>query len=324
MINKWKVLLFQSMHERGMDYLRERAEVVVAPSYEEEVVLPLAREADAIIIRAVGKITERVLDNAPRLRVIGRHGVGLDGIDLEGATRRGIWVVYTPGANSVAVAEHAVGMMISVAKGMTLVDREVRRGGWDVRNRRLGKQLHGATLGVIGLGRIGRLVAGTCRRGFDMRVLYYDIVRYRELEESIPCQLVPLERLLRESEVVTIHVPLTPLTAGMIGEAELALMKPEAILINTARGAVVDEEALAEALQQGRIYGAGVDVFKKEPPEAGHRLFEAENAVFTAHMAAHTEEAMAAMSTMVAEDVIRVLAGEVPKHAANEPRRREE
>lgn len=323
MTPRWKVVLYEKMHQVGTDYLRDRAEVVVSPVPDEETVVTLARDADAVIIRANGRITKRLLNDAPRLKVIGRHGVGLETIDIEEATRCGVWVVYTPEANAVAVAEHVLGMILALAKRMPMVDKEVRRGGWDVRYRFLGKQVRGGTLGVIGLGRIGRTLAEMCRKALDMRVIYHDKMRFRELEERLPCEFVPLERLLTEADVVSLHVPRTEETVALIDKERIAQMKPGATLINAARGGVVDENALAQALQEGRLYGAGMDVFEKEPPDPSHPLFQAENVLMSAHMAAHTEEAMIAMS-MVAEDVIRVLEGNFPKYPANQPARRGE
>jgi D-3-phosphoglycerate dehydrogenase len=318
MTKKWKVVLYEEMHKVGTEYLRERAEVVISPKPDEETVIPLAQDADAVIIRANGKITKRLLENAPQLKVVGRHGVGLETIDREEATRRGIWVVYTPEANAMAVAEHALGMILALTRKMPLVDQEVRRGAWEVRYRFLGKQIHGRTLGVIGLGRIGRNLATMCRKAFEMRVMYYDKIRSPEMEEQLPCEFVPLDELLAEADVVSIHAPQTPETIGLLNEERIAKMKPGAILINAARGGIVDENALAKALQEGRLFGAGLDVFSKEPPDTEHPIFQAENVLTSAHMAAHTEEAMIAMS-MVAEDIIRVLEGEKPKYPANKP-----
>jgi len=322
MTNKWKVVLFEKMHQVGTDYLRERAEVVISPVPDEETVISVAKDADAVIIRANGKITKRLLENAPKLKVIGRHGVGVDSIDVEEATRRGVWVVYTPEANARTVAEHVLGMIIALAKKMPVIDKAVRAGDWDIRHRMLVKQVYGSTLGIIGLGRIGRNLAEMCRKAFAMRVIYYDAVRSPEVEEYLPCEYVPLDKLLAEADVVSIHVPLTKDTTGLIDAGKMARMKPGAILINAARGGIVDEDALAKALEEGRIYGAGLDVFAQEPPDHTRPIFQAENCIITAHMAAHTEEAMITMS-MVAEDVIRVLEGKTPKYPANDPRRRE-
>ncbi len=302
------VLLYESIHPDGLAVLKEKAEVRYAPGWSEEEVLPIIGDVAGIIIRANGQITRRLMENAPCLKVVGRHGVGLDNVDVAAATELGITVVNTPEANAEAVAEHTLGLMIALSKRIGEGDRALRAGNWDARYTLIGHELRGCTLGVIGCGRIGSRVAHMAHAAFDMQVVYHDVIAYPKLEAELGAERVELEKLLRRSDVVTLHVPLTPATQGLIGEKELALMKPTAFLINTSRGPVVDEAALVEALRSGQIAGAGLDVYSTEPLPADSPLLSMENVLFTPHMAAHTEEALRNMS-LVAEDIIAVLEG---------------
>jgi D-3-phosphoglycerate dehydrogenase len=271
--------------------------------------------ADAVIARLV-PVTADVIAAGQRLRVIGRHGVGLDNVDLGAATRRRIPVVYVPQANSASVAEHAMGMIIALSKRLLDLDRAVRSGRWHLRQTSVGTELDGKTLGVIGLGVIGRLVAQKCSAGLRMRVLGYDPYVTTALPPEVN-RVKTLEPLLREADVITVHVPLTAETRAMLGRRELALCKPTAFIINTSRGGVVDELALADALQAGRLAGAALDVFSSEPPPPGYRLLSAPNTVFSPHAASHTEEALRRMAIGIAEDVLLVLRGERPRHVGN-------
>lgn len=311
-----KVLLYEPMHQAGTELLKQRCEVMVAPGTTEQEILGCAGDADAIIIRANGGVTARIMDAAPKLKVIGRHGVGMDTIDVAEATRRGIWVVNTPEANLEAVAEHTVGMLIVLAKRMREADSALRRGNWQVRYELMGVELGGKTIGIVGLGNIGSRVAVICSRAFKMQVLYYDIKRRPKLEEGLGARPCELEELFRKSDFISIHLPKLPETEHLVGAKLIALMKPAAYIINTSRGGIVDEKALADALHQGKIAGAGLDVFEEEFKTDKLPFFEMENVILTPHMAAHTEEAMVRMS-LVAEDVIRVLDGKAPLHPVN-------
>jgi len=313
-----RVLIFEAIHPAALAWLRERAEVAFAPDLREEALLPLVVAVDGIVIRANGRVTDRLLAHAPRLRVVGRHGVGLDNVDLDACTRRGIWVVYTPLANVEAVAEHAVGLMLAVAKRIVEGDRAVRAGEFAAaRHRLVGQELHGQTLGIAGFGRIGQRVAEICRAAFAMPVMFADLLSHEEVAARLGAQRVPLDELLARSDVISLHLPLTPQTRHLIDGPALARMKPGAILINTARGAVVDETALLAALRDGRL-AAGLDVFADEPLPPGNPLPMLPNVVLTPHCASHTEGALLAMA-MVVEDVVRVLHGEAPRYPANTP-----
>lgn len=310
----FSVLLYESIHEDGLALLREKAQVRIAVSWAEEDLVKQVQDVDAIIIRANGAVTRRIIENAPRLKVIGRHGVGVEAIDTGAAQERGICVVNTPGSNTESVAEHCIGMMIALSKHLVQTDKALREGRWQVRYEYIGQELHGKTLGVIGLGRIGQRLAEICRRAFGMTILYHDTVHCRDAERLLTARRVSLEHLLAESDYVSLHVPLLPETRHLIGLRELGLMKPTAYLLNTSRGPVVDEKALIEALEQRTIAGAGIDVFEHEPLPEDHDFLGLENVVVTPHLAAHTDEALRNMALVVVLDVIDVLEGRKPSH----------
>lgn len=307
----YRILLYEDMHQAGKDVLADVAVMVMASSLDEEALLDQVKDVDAIIIRANGAVSARLMDAAPKLKVVGRHGVGVEAIDLQAAKQRGIVVCNTPDANLESVAEQAVGFMITLSKQILRADSAARQGRWNVRYEYIGQELLGRTLGLVGMGRIGSRVAEICHLAFNMPVLYYDVVSYPALEESLKAERVSLEEVLKASDYVSVHVPLLPTTRGMIGKEQLAMMKSGAILINTARGAIVDEAALLEALHSGHLTGAGLDVFAVEPASEENPLFQLDNVVITPHMAAHTDDALKAMS-MVAQDIVRVLDGQEP------------
>jgi D-3-phosphoglycerate dehydrogenase len=310
------VLLYEPIHAEGLGVLHKMAQVRYAPGWSEEEVIPVLDAVEGIIIRANGRITQRLMEAAPRLKVVGRHGVGLDNVDVAAATELGICVVNTPDANAESVAEHALGLMIALSKRIVEGDRGLRAGDWDARYTLIGHDLHGCTLGVVGCGRIGSRVAHMAHAAFDARVLYCDVIAHAELQASLGAQRLELEELLSKADLVTLHVPLIPSTRGLIGERELRLMKPSALIVNTSRGPVVDEQALVGALRSGRIAGAGLDVYSTEPLPADSPLLTALNTILTPHMAAHTDEALRRMS-LVSEDIVAVLGGREPLHWVN-------
>ena len=313
---KPKVLLYEQMHKKGIDYLSKHADILWASGYDEETLSREAAEVTAIVIRAKGAVTAKIMDSAPLLRVIGRHGVGVDNIDVAAATERGIYVVNTPGVNNEAVAEHAVGMMVALSKRMLEGDRAIRSGYWDFRYEDSGQEMVGRTLGIVGLGNIGYRVAEICHVAFRMKILYCDEIQKPEGERDLSAQRVDLEELLRSSDYVSLHVPALPSTFHLINSDNISLMKSTAFLTNTSRGSVVDGTALYTALKDRRIAGAGLDVFEEEPLPKDNDLLKLSNAVLTPHMASHTEEAMMAMA-MVVEDVVSVIQGRTPKHPVN-------
>ena len=309
-------MVTEPIHEAGLQVLRAAGEVVMASGQDEDALIAGIGAIDGVVLRARGRITRRLLEHAPRLKVVGRHGVGVDNIDLDAATAHGVQIVNTPLATVEGVAEHAVAMMLALSKQLTQSERLIRTGPFAQRYGIEGREMRGRTLGVIGCGRIGRRVAQICRLGFDMPVLYCDVVAAPELEADLGARRVPLEELLTTAEYITVHVPLLPETTKMIGQAQFALMRPDAVFFNLARGPVVDEAALIEALQEGRIAGAGIDVFEQEPTPPDNPLLAMENVVVTPHVASSTAEALRNMS-LVAEDVVAVVQGRRPRFPVN-------
>lgn len=283
---------------------------------EEEVVREIGG-ADAVILGGGGPITRKVMERAEELKVIARHGIGLDNVDVEAATELGIVITYCRHTGEeVSVAEHAVALMLACARRLVEADKCVREGRWGDRVELVGVELRGKTLGIIGLGAIGREVAKIAGRGLGMRVIAYDPYVPDEAFEELGVARVELDELLEKGDVITIHAPLTPETRGMLSRERLARVKPGAILVNTARGAIVDEEALYEMVAGGRIFYAGVDVFSEEPP-AHNPLVKLYRTVLTPHVAAFTKEGLYRMDMAIAEDLERLFRGERPLHVAN-------
>lgn len=308
------VVLSEDIHPRARQILEAQALVSVATGTAEADLCRAVADADGLVMRANGRVSEAVLAAAPRLRVVGRHGVGLDNIDVAAARRRGVTVVNTPHANSVSVAEHTVACMLTLLRNLTALDRAVRDGDWPARNRLLGSEVDGRTVGIIGLGNIGRRVARILHRGFGMQVLYTDPVPRPDAEVELGARRVLLPTLLRAADVVTLHLPLTESSRGLIDAAALASMPAHAVLVNVSRGGVVDEAALVDACRSGRLAGAALDVFVEEPLPADHLLTSCDRVLLTPHSAAMTHESSLRMS-LVVEDVLAVLEGRAPRHA---------
>ncbi len=318
-MEKFKVLLYENMHEEGKAILKEKADIFIAEQLDEDYLIGRVKEIDGIVIRANGRVSRKVIESAPKLKVIGRHGVGVENIDLEAATEKGLWVVNTPDANDASVAEHFFGLALMLSKMLKKGEMALKEGRWEARYQYIGNELHGKTLGILGFGRIGKTVGRMGYKGFEMKILYYDTIHYKEVEKEIKTRKVTLDELLSKSDFVSINLPMLPETKGLIGEREFGLLKPTAYIINLARGPIWDEKALYTVLKERRIAGAASDVFDVEPATKGHSLFQLENFIGTPHMAAHTEEALGRMSR-VAVDVIRVLEGKEPIHPVNHPR----
>lgn len=253
-----------------------------------------------------------VLEACPDLRVIARVGVGVDSIDLDAANRLGIVVTITPGANESAVADHAIALMLAAIRRISEHDDAIRRGEWNRTGSHTPWELAGATVGLIGYGQIGRLV-GERLCGFGVRLLFSDPV---ELDGAGRATRVPLDTLLKESDVVSIHVPLLASTRGLLGRRELGLMRPDAVLINTARGAVVDEQALVEALEEGRLRAAALDVFDREPPQSSP-LLAMRNVVLSPHVGGISDRSIHEMTRRATASVLDVLEGRTPSDVAN-------
>lgn len=299
-----KVLVASKIHENGLKLLKDNGiEVTYVEEPPEEKLIELIKGHHGLIVRSKPLVTKRVIEAADVLMVIARAGVGVDNIDVEAAKAKGIEVLNTPEATTTSVAELAVGLMLAVARKIAFSDRKMRSGEWPKKHAE-GYELNGKILGIIGAGRIGSTVARICKYGFNMQIVYYDRERNPRLEQELGAKYLPLEELLKVADVISIHVPLTPETKHMINEERLKLMKKTAILINTARGPVVDTNALVKALQEGWIAGAGLDVFEEEPLPLNHPLTKLENVVLTPHIGASTHEAQARAGIQVAEKVI--------------------
>ena len=270
----------------------------------------LARNATAAIV-STDPFDEHTLAACPHLRVIARVGVGVDSIDLDAATRLGIIVTVTPGANENAVAEHTVGLILALVRRIAEHDGAIRRGEWNRTGEYAPWELAGCTVGLVGFGQIGQLVAQRLA-GFDVEVLHNDPAH----SDSGHPGFMPLDTLLRRSDVVSVHAPLLPSTRHLLGRRELSLMKPHALLINTARGGVVDEQALIDALEAQDLRGAGLDVFEEEPPRSA-RLLKLANVVLSPHVGGISDRSTAAMTKRATESVLAVLGGRRPPHVAN-------
>jgi len=306
-------VLSDAIHPEAMARLAQVGVVKVLDTLDPKDHPPVLAQADVLIVRRPSfQVTREVIAACPRLRVIGRHGAGLDNVDLQAATEAGIPVTYTPSAPTDSVAELTIGLIVAVARRIADAHQAVREGIWH-RERFMGMELAGKILGIIGFGSIGRAVARIAR-AMGMRVVAFDPYVSRWPRGVRPA---PLPELLQRADVVTIHAPLTPETKGLLGRAELSRMKPGAILVNTARGGILDEEALVQALREGRLGGAGIDVFSREPLPVDHPLLYAPNVVLTPHIGAMTEEAQRRMALTVVQDVLRVLSGGRPEHLVN-------
>jgi D-3-phosphoglycerate dehydrogenase len=312
------VVIGGAIHPAGVALLESEARVVVTDDPTEDAMARTAADADGILFRIHPPCTERLMAACRRLRVVGRYGAGLDTVDLPAATRLGIAVVHAPGSNSQAVAEHAVMLMLNCLKKTRVIDRMTRAADWSPARVRGITELGGKTLGIVGVGNVGRIVARIAGEGFRTAVLGYDpYVAADELRRRRVEPVSTLEELLSRSDVVTCHTPLTPETRGMIDARRLALMKPGAVFVNTSRGPVQDERALFEALARGTLGAAGLDVFEEEPASADNPLFNLDNVVCTSHVAGVSEEANRAIGLQVAGEMLRVLRGEKPQVLGN-------
>ena len=272
---------------------------------------------DGLVVRT-SPLRAELLAHCPRLRAIGKHGVGVDNIDIAAASEAGIVVFNTPGANALAVAEAAVALMLAVVKRLRVAHDLVAGGRFAERGPWRAGDLAGKTLGLIGGGRIAGEVARICRHGFGMTVLVYDPYASAAQAEAVGAvRIVSLDAMLPRADIVSIHTPLTAETRGLLGRGRLAHMKPGAVLINTARGGIVDEAALVEALAAGRIGGAGLDVFEEEPPPPKHPLFALDNVILSPHVAGITDDSARKMAVGAAQGVVDVLAGRKPDAILN-------
>lgn len=320
MEKKFKVFIPEPEWEESHKILEEIAQVKVGEpcvKYTEDRLVREIKDIDALIITSQQHITKKVIEAANKLKVIVKYGSkpGIDNVDLDAATRKGILVCYTPYANSDSVAEHTIALILALMKKLYITCAQLRQGKWRDKSL-LGNELLGKTVGIIGLGSVGRKVAEKIS-GFKVKLLAYDPYVEKETAKKIGVKLVDLDTLLKESDVVTIHAALTEETKHLIGEGELGSMKKTSFIVNTARGAIIDEKALIKALKKEWIAGAALDVFEKEPPSQDNPLLKMDNVIVTPHFASCTYEAYQREALLAAEEVLRVLKGENPKFIAN-------
>jgi len=316
-LERKRVVVSEYIDPAGLEILRAGSDVLYFPDVRGASLNQVIADADGLGVR-VARVTAELMDAAPHLKVIAKHGVGYDNIDVAAATQRGIVVVTTPKANSVSVSEHLLALMLGLANRVCAADADLKAGRFRKREDYIGVELKDKTLGVVGIGRIGSETVTKCRLGFGMNVIAYDPYVPPERFETLGCwRSGDLARVVREADFLALCVPLTAETRGMLGERELALMKPTAYLINTSRGGIVDEDALYRALVAGRLAGAGMDVFVEEPPAADHPLLSLPNFIATPHVAGATVEAMRRMATHLADEILRVLRGERPLYPVN-------
>ena len=313
-----KVLVTEPLSESGLALLRQDYDVDVKPELAKVGLADAIAPYSGLIVRSQTKVTDEVLDRAEWLKVIGRAGIGLDNIDVEAATRRGVLVVNAPQSNIVSAAEHTIALMLAQARNIPQANSALKAGRWE-RERFQGVEVYGKTLGVIGLGRVGTMVAQRAL-AFGMRVVGYDPYVSKDRARQLGVDLMPnLEALLVQSDVITIHLPRTPETEGLIGEREIALMREGARIVNTSRGGIVDERALVNALRDGRLGGAALDVFSEEPVPKSHPLLVLDQVVATPHLGASTQEAQDKAGAAIAEMVRLALQGEFVPYAVNVP-----
>jgi D-3-phosphoglycerate dehydrogenase len=298
--------------------LSEVAQVIVTRDDSEAALLSEAGDADAILVGPRPYVRRDLIESASRLKHIARVGVGLDSIDMQAATERGIMVTNAPDVTADSVAEFTMSLLLSLAKNIPRCDRAVREGKWSERFELSSTniELRGKTHGVVGLGRIGGRVAIRCK-AFGMRILYNKRNRDREFEKSVGVEFAPFEVLLKESDTISLHLPLTKETMNMFDKPQFESMKRTALLINQARGKVVNEAALVQALKEGKLGGYATDVHENEPPDPKSELLQLKNVVVSPHLGGGTRESMLRVSMVVAEDVVRVIRGDIPKNLAN-------
>lgn len=310
------ILIAEPMAAAGIEQFRSQDGWNVIISNPKEYSKHLAN-ADALMVRSAVQVTKDVLTCAPKLRVIGRAGVGVDNVDLEAATAAGVLVMNTPGGNAISVAEHTLALMLAMARHIPQANASTRTGKWE-KKKFLGNELRDKTLGIVGLGSIGREVVKRAR-AFAMRVVAHDPYVTTAIADDLAVELLDLPALYAQSDYLSLHVAATPETQGMLSRAAFAQMKDGVRIVNCARGELVDDAALAEAIASGKVAGAALDVFSVEPPPAGYPLFAAENVLATPHIGGSTEEAQEIVGVRIAEQVVEYLKSGVAINAVNMP-----
>jgi len=311
-----KVLITDSLSDEGIDILRSCAEVDVKLGLPPEELISTIGDYEALLVRSQTQVTAKVIEAGGKLQVIGRAGVGVDNIDVEEATRRGIVVVNAPTGNTISAAEHTIALMLSLARHIPQANAVLKSGVWR-RTDFMGIEVRNKTLGIIGLGNVGSEGARRAR-GLEMKLIAHDPFISVDHAHNLQVELVSLEQLLQESDFITLHLPLTQSTKRLIGVKELSLVKPTVRIINTARGDLIDEQALARAIKEKRVAGAAIDVFPTEPTTKSI-LFDNDNVIVTPHLGASTTEAQAMVAKDVANQIIAVFKGQPARYSVNAP-----
>ncbi len=311
-----KVLIADPISDEGIDILRASAEVDIKLGLAPEELISTIGDYEALVVRSQTKVSAKVIEAGRKLQVIARAGIGVDNIDVDEATRHGIVVVNAPTSNTISAAEHTIALMLALARHIPQANAVLKSGVWR-RSDFMGTEVRNKTLGIIGLGNVGSEVAKRAR-GLEMKLIAYDPYISVDHARSLQVKLVSLEQLLKEADFITLHTRLTPETKGLIGAKQLALVKPTARIINTARGGLIDEKALAEAVKEKKIAGAAIDVFSTEPVTESI-LFETDNIIVTPHLGASTTEAQATAAKDVAEQIVDVFKGQPARFAVNAP-----
>lgn len=314
-----KILVSDPLSEEGLKILRDVGEfqVDVKTDLKPEALKEIIKDYNALIVRSATKVTKDIIAQAIKLKVIGRAGVGLDNVDLEAATQKGIIVMNTPGGNTISTAEHTMSMILALSRNIPQANASLKRGEWK-RSKFMGVELYNKVLGIIGFGRIGSEVAKRAF-SFGMKILAFDPFLSREVAEGLGVEVVELKELLERADYITVHTPMTEETRHMISGKEFALMKKGVRVVNCARGGIVDESALVAAVKEGKVIAAALDVFEKEPPEFDSELVKLESIITTPHLGASTEEAQVNVAIEVAEIVRDALLGKGIRNAANYP-----
>lgn len=312
-----RVLVTEYIHPAGLDLLKTECELLHPPDISVDTMKRAIADVDAALVR-LAPMSREVIQAGRGLKVIAKHGVGTDSIDIPAATEHGVAVCNTPEANSEAVASLVLGLMLALSRRVVECDAFVRAGGWSDKDSLMGHELFGSTLSVVGLGRIGALLAEKCRAAFGMRVFAYDPYVSQDAMAAMGITRVEtVDELMPVADYISLHTPLTPATRGIVGRRQLDLMKPTSYLINAARGPVVDEAALIDALRQGRIAGAALDVFESEPPDLNNPLLQMKNVVLLPHMGGATHQSMEKMAIHSASEILSVLRGDRPRYLLN-------
>jgi len=314
-----KVLLTQKIHEEAISLLKKhKVEVIISPSPDDKIVRKYIIDVDGIIVRTTTKLSMDTIFSAKKLKVISRTGAGVDNIDVSSASEKGIPICYTPEANIESVSEQTVAFILALAKNMLVMDRAVRDNNFNIRNDYLQIDLFKKVLGIVGFGKIGRTVAKKCYSAFNMSIFAYDPYLSKEVNVNFPFSLAKnIEEIFKESDFITIHIPYTKNNNSLINGILLGKMKKKAFLINTSRGGIVNEEALAYILSKNKIAGAALDVFEDEPPKEDNPLLKLKNIILTPHSAALTNESAKRVALQAAEGVLDILEGKIPKWIYN-------